>query len=253
MLEKEASKLKTTETLKIGELARRTGISVRTLHYYDAINLLSPSQRSSSGYRLYTPHDVTRLGQIKSLRYLGFSLEEIRHCLSEKEFQPLQTMQLHITRLKEQIAAQQRLCKRLETTAQLWRESANQSLDDLLKTLEEMSRMEKYYTPQQLQELEERKHLVGEKRLREVETEWPQLMEKVRIEMGKGTDPADEAVQSLARRWMALVNEFTGGNTEIWQSLSTMYEQEPVVGGLDMKKMRPLFEYIGKAIALQQA
>ncbi len=240
------------KTLKIGELARRTGISVRALRHYDEIALLSPSQRSEKGYRLYTPQDIARLGQIQSLRYVGFSLSEIRLCLNADNFSSLQTMQLHIARLKEHIAAQQRLCERLETTVHLWIEAGNESLQELLEIIEEMSRMEKYYTPQQVRELETRTQVLGADRLREVEAEWPVLMEKVRLEMEKGSAPDSEPVQLLARRWMELVNEFTGGNTEIWQSLSTMYEEEPVIGGLDMSQMKGLFEYIGRALAVQK-
>jgi DNA-binding transcriptional MerR regulator len=51
---------------KVGELAKRTGVSVRALHHYDEIGLLSPSHRSEAGYRLYTEIDVARLQQIRS-------------------------------------------------------------------------------------------------------------------------------------------------------------------------------------------
>ncbi len=67
-----------TSGIKVGELARRTGVSVRTLHYYDEIRLLSPSGHTASGHRLYTTREPRRLQQIVSLRQLGFSLEEIR-------------------------------------------------------------------------------------------------------------------------------------------------------------------------------
>lgn len=63
---------------KVGDLAGRTGLSVRTLHHYDEIGLLSPSGRTGSGHRLYSAEDVLRLQRIRSLRALGFSLEEIR-------------------------------------------------------------------------------------------------------------------------------------------------------------------------------
>ena len=63
---------------KVGELAERTGLTVRTLHHYDAIGLLSPSGRTGSnhgsGHRLYTAADVARLQQILSLKMLGFSI-----------------------------------------------------------------------------------------------------------------------------------------------------------------------------------
>ena len=66
------------EALKVGELAQRTGLTVRTLHHYDAIGLLRPSLHTEAGYRLYTARDIVRLQQVLSLRQLGFSLDEIR-------------------------------------------------------------------------------------------------------------------------------------------------------------------------------
>ena len=63
---------------RVGELARRTGLSVRTLHYYDEIGLLLPSRRTDGGHRLYTAGDVLRLQRIRSLQHLGFTLREIR-------------------------------------------------------------------------------------------------------------------------------------------------------------------------------
>ena len=64
------------EALKVGELARRTGLTIRTLHHYDEIGLLKPSGHTESGHRLYTSSDITRLQQVVSLRQLGFSLDE---------------------------------------------------------------------------------------------------------------------------------------------------------------------------------
>ena len=69
-----------TQRWKVGELAARTGLTVRTLHHYDAIGLLCPSDRTgsahNSGHRLYTAADVARLHQLVCLKQLGFSLEQ---------------------------------------------------------------------------------------------------------------------------------------------------------------------------------
>src|SRR5437867_9370003 len=61
---------------KVGELAKRTGLTVRTLHHYDAIGLLRPSGRADNGYRMYNRADVARLHQVQALRRLGLSLED---------------------------------------------------------------------------------------------------------------------------------------------------------------------------------
>jgi flagellar biosynthesis/type III secretory pathway protein FliH len=122
------------------------------------------------------------------------------------------------------------------------------SVEELIHTMEVMSMVEKYYTSEQLAEIKERGRRLGEERIRQVEAEWPELIAQVRAEMEQGTDPASERVQALARRWMALVEEFTGGNPEIEKSLCTMYEQEPQVrerAGLDPQ----IFAYISRAIA----
>jgi hypothetical protein len=60
---------------KVGELAKRTGLSVRTLHHYEEIGLLSPSSRTEAGHRLYATDDIVRLQQIKSLCHMAFFLE----------------------------------------------------------------------------------------------------------------------------------------------------------------------------------
>ena len=111
---------------------------------------------------------------------------------------------------------------------------------------------EKYYTPEQLKELEERRNLVGEERIREVENEWPHLMAEVRAELDRGTDPADPRVQALADRWMALVQEFTGGNPGISDSLGRMYQQESTVAGMDTAPIRELGEYITRAMSARK-
>src|SRR5215207_1108109 len=98
------------EALKVGELARRTGLTIRTLHHYDEIGLLKPSQHTDSGHRLYAAGDVARLQQVISLRQLGFTLEEVRDCLDRPGFSPLEVLGLHTTRLRDQIELQRRLC-----------------------------------------------------------------------------------------------------------------------------------------------
>ncbi|MBU8824580.1 MerR family transcriptional regulator [Mycolicibacterium goodii] len=69
--------------LTVGEVAKRFRITVRTLHHYDEIGLLTPSRRAASGYRVYTTSDLTRLSQIIVYRRLEFSLEEIASLLDE--------------------------------------------------------------------------------------------------------------------------------------------------------------------------
>ena len=71
------------DELTVGEVAQRFGITVRTLHHYDDIGLLTPSRRGASGYRVYTSVDLTRLSQVIVYRRLELSLDEIACLLDE--------------------------------------------------------------------------------------------------------------------------------------------------------------------------
>ncbi len=67
----------------VGEVSELSGVTVRALHHYDEIGLLSPSERSEAGYRLYSRSDLERLQEILGWRALGFELAEIRELLSD--------------------------------------------------------------------------------------------------------------------------------------------------------------------------
>jgi DNA-binding transcriptional MerR regulator len=242
-----------SEALTVGDLARRTGLTVRTLHHYDAIGLVKPSRHGESGYRLYTARDLARLHQVRSLRQLGFSLEEIRDCLDRPRFRPLEVIRLQIDRLREQIAQQQELCARLEAIAAQLDAAEDVSAETLLQTIERMTMIESYYTPEQLEYLKKRREVVGEERMRQAPADWADLIAQVRAEKERGTDPADPAVQELARRWMSLIREFTGGDPGVASSLGRVWKEQGdnlVAQHGSQFDSRDVYEYIGPALAL---
>lgn len=212
--------------LKVGALARHTGLSVRTLHHYDGIGLLVPSGRTPAGHRLYTYGDVQRLQQIQSLRATGFPLEEIRRLLDGGAFSAQRVIQLHLDRLQAQLAQTQRLTERLQHLARHLQTATHVPLTDLCRIIEGTIMMEKYFTPEQLQDIQARGAELGAERIREVEQAWAEVIPAVRAHMAKGTGPDDPELQALARRWRELVNAFTGGNRDIAASVRTMYQQE---------------------------
>jgi DNA-binding transcriptional MerR regulator len=239
--------------LKVGELARRTGLTIRTLHHYDEIGLLQPSQHTEAGHRLYTAGDVARLQQIMSLRQLGFSLDEVRDCLQGPDFSPLAVIGLHLARLREQIELQRQLCERLEAVAAHLRAAGEVSAEEFLKTIEVMTMIENYYTPEQLEQLKQRRENGGEameQRIQQGPQEWETLFADLRAAMEQGIDPADPRAQAIEQRRQSLVNEFTGGDTGIEQSLTRLWkEQGPNLSAQYGYNHDPqLFEYLDKVI-----
>ncbi|HZK52235.1 MAG TPA: MerR family transcriptional regulator, partial [Actinomycetota bacterium] len=92
---------------KIGELARATGLTVRTLHHYDEIELLRPSERSEAGHRIYTDADVRRLYRVISLRQLGFPLADITSMIESDDADPRAAVRRHLDGVEDQIELQQ--------------------------------------------------------------------------------------------------------------------------------------------------
>jgi MerR family transcriptional regulator, thiopeptide resistance regulator len=217
------------EALKVGELARRTGLTVRTLHHYDEIGLLRPSVRTEAGHRLYAAGDIARLQQVLSLRQLGFSLEEIGDCLQRPGFSPLEVIRLHVERLREQIELQRGLCERLEALAAHFAAAGEVSAEAFLQTIEVMNMIENYYTPEQLESLRKRREealAAGVDVAKQGQADWAALFADLRAAMEQGLDPADPKVQALEKRRRALVNAFTGGDPGIEQSLTRLWKEQ---------------------------
>ena len=80
---------------RIKELADMSGTSIRTLHYYDQINLLKPTRSEDNGYRLYDEAQVVRLQQILFLKELEFPLSEIKRILDDPDFNEMEALHMH--------------------------------------------------------------------------------------------------------------------------------------------------------------
>jgi DNA-binding transcriptional MerR regulator len=127
---------------KVGALARATGVTVRTLHYYDQIGLLMPSRRSSAGHRLYDAADVARLYRISLLRRLSFPLDQIAGVLGDPEWQLAPAVDRHLSHTQDRAAMTARLCTRLAAMAAELARHDNPSPEQLFSTLEEMTMLD---------------------------------------------------------------------------------------------------------------
>ncbi|MRF43993.1 MerR family transcriptional regulator, partial [Escherichia coli] len=98
---------------QVGEIAKKTGLTVRTLHHYEEIGLLQPTARTDAGYRLYDMKSIERLTQIQMLRQIGVKLKDIGHilnghsaeiaCLIEERISQLTTQMQQIAKLRYQL------------------------------------------------------------------------------------------------------------------------------------------------------
>ncbi len=119
--------------LRVGQVAARTGLSVRTLHYYDELGLVRPSERLAGGHRVYAPADVERLYRVCVLRRLGRSLSEIAALLDAEDLRG--TLRRHLDELDARLSALGRQRERV-VAAQASLAGAEPTDRDLLALLE---------------------------------------------------------------------------------------------------------------------
>ena len=209
--------------LKIGDLAKRTGLTVRALHHYDSIGLLTPSARSDAGYRLYNQADIARLHQILALRQCGLTLADVGTTLTRSEIPLATVVSRQIAMLTQQIAQADVLRTRLQRLQTQLANGQDPDLADWLTTLEHMTMYDKYFTPDELKELPLANPTP------EMNAEWKALVEKVQQQIDVGSKPTHAEPQALARQWMQMINRDTGNNPVLFAKLNAMHEQEPAL------------------------
>jgi DNA-binding transcriptional MerR regulator len=212
---------------RIGEVAAATGLTVRTLHHYDEIGLLRPSERSDAGYRLYSDADLRRLYRVVAFRRLGFALPEIGALLdADGASDPHALIRAQLERLDAEAAMREQLRVRLVRLLRALDGADGAAADLFLQAIEGMTMAERYYTPEQLAQLEQRRTELGDEGMRKAEADWAELIAEAEELRASGAAPTDPLVAPLADRWMALIRQFTGGDMGIHASLNEMYETE---------------------------
>jgi MerR family transcriptional regulator, thiopeptide resistance regulator len=131
-----------TPTWKVGALAQLTGLTVRALHHYDHLGLLTPSSRSAAGHRLYNADDVGRLYRISLLRRLGLPLEQIAQVLDDPQWQLQEAVRRHLDDTNRRVDLALSLRARLSKMATELARTDRPSPDELFATLEERTMLD---------------------------------------------------------------------------------------------------------------
>ena len=234
--------------MTVGALAARTGLTVRTLHHYDAIGLLTPTGRTEAGYRLYADHDILRLEQIVLLRGIGLSLAEVLEVLSGSPEQLRQALEVQAGKARRRLHEQQTLADRLDHMTERLRTHQLSSVDQALSTIQIVYVFEKYFDSEQLDAVREHAQNLGADVINEAQAEWPRLIGAVRHEMQQGAPPDAPQVLELARRWQELLDMFMNNRPDVGMAAGRMLSAEPAVRqqmGLDAE----VVTYIARATA----
>lgn len=200
--------------IHIHELAHRTGMTVRTLRYYDSIDLLSPSSKTEGGHRLYVEDDLKKLQQIQFFKNMGYSLKEIREMLTDESWNWEQSLRNQLSYIIEEQ-------QRLNSMASSLREMLNSLImeqgnkqDTLEKLIQlskpNMERLRSYkensFSHDELELWEKLPRMQGND---PDSLEWIALIGQLKSQMNNA--PNDDKVQNVIRRMLEKQQEQFGG------------------------------------------
>lgn len=231
--------------LKVGELAKHTGLTVRTLHHYDAIGLLSPSQRTDAGARCYGAADLERLHRILAMKQMGYGLAEIQATLDDPQTDARTTLQRQVEVLEEQMRHAEKLSKNLRLLLTQMGDGKQPGHDDWLRALELMSLHQKHMSEDEIHQLRHPPQGSAET----IDQEWTNLVHEVRAAMEAGLEPGSEEANTLAWRWIRGVIAMTGNNPRLAVKLRQMQMAEPRAQAI-VGITPDMFHWIGQAMAL---
>lgn len=220
---------------RVGDLARMTGLTVRTLHHYEEIGLLAPPERTGSGHRVYDEASVERLYRIYVLRNLGIPLTAIRRVIGD-DASVASVLEQHLARVEEQVEELTRLRNHLRRICR--RPGARAEPAELLRTIEAMSRLERYVDTRRLS-------TPTGPADNNVET-WRVLAGELRASMDAGANPSSRRVREVAVTARALIHQFAGGDVAVLDALAHLRTAAPPE---DLEGWNPaLMGYLDRAL-----
>jgi DNA-binding transcriptional MerR regulator len=228
--------VKPMSTFRIQEFAKLAGVTVRALHHYDRLKLLSPAHRSERGYRLYCHEDLGRLERILALRYLGLQLREIAALLNTPDGHGAEPLTVTLARQRAALGERRdgldRVLRAIEHAQLRAQNSAEpewllyQTILKEIQMQEATDWTEKYYSPKAVEALRERRAAMTPEQNIDAGTRWKALLADVQAALDREVPPDSAEGRSLVARWIRLGDEFTLGDPEIIEGYKRLHDDE---------------------------
>ena len=243
----------------VGELSRLTGVTVRTLHHYDDIGLVRPSQRSAAGYRLYTDADVLRLQQVLVFRALGVPLAEIgpalaaatdRAQLLRQHRAALAEKRTQIDALLAAVDAALAVLAQPERPETMQPEDLKTLFDGFLPAEYEAEARERWGSTEAYRESARRTRRYGKPEWQEIHDESEAIYARLRDRMQQGAAASDPAVQAAVEDHRLHIDRwFYPCSVAMHHGLGEMYVADPRFTA-NLEKVAPGFaQFLRDAIA----
>ena len=206
---------------------------MRTLHYYDQVGLVRPTERTRSGHRRYTEADLRRLYRVRALRQVGLRLDEIAAVLHRSPEDLTALRDLLAGQLADLDVQSRRIGELQQQVRGLLQRLVGSRMPDpeqFMAVLETMALLDAYLSREQRDLLAQRRDELGTDTVAALRSEWLDLVRGLRWHQLNGTPPDDPRVQVLAARWDAVGNAFGTGDDHVLPHLSADDEQRLLAG-----------------------
>jgi len=215
----------------VKQLSKMAGITPRTLHYYDEIGLLKPSQVGENGYRYYGEEALVRLQQIMLYRELDLPLDHIKQIMGRRDFDVLIALESHKVELKKRIAQMDRLVATVDLTITHLKGKTEMSHKQLFEGFSEEQQAEyekeaaQKYDPEIVKASNKRwkNYTAAEKQ--HIQDEGNAVYEDMLKAMPKGA--ASPEAQAGVERWRRHMEYFWVPNDEQLVGLASLYNDDP--------------------------
>lgn len=240
----------------VGELARLTGITVRTLHHYDEIGLVVPSQRTAAGYRLYDDADVIRLQQVLLFRELGLPLDEIAFAIDQAGSredllrQHREVLVQKRARIDAMLSALDSALVSLEKGRVMQPDDVKQMFEGFDPSQYEEEVKQRWGNTEAYKESQRRTRRYGKAEWDQIQGDWQAIYAELATLMKAGTPVTDPAVQALVDKHRAHIDRwFYPCSVEMHKGLGQMYVADARFAA-NLDKVAPGFaQYLSDAIA----
>lgn len=210
----------------IGELARLSKTTVRTLRYYNEIGLLSPVHVSEGGHRRYSEDSVPRLHYILLLKEIGFGLNEIRDIITNQAASPRELLEFRLKVLAAKIEEMEKSRATIQSALQIIDFGGQEDWDALFDTFSQSHQHQKTFREKRnlyFSDVEQEKFgsmlKFGEET--SLNRDWSVLMNEIRESIELGVSPDSSAGQNFAKRWHQLVEIMYDGD---WSLANKVWE-----------------------------
>ena len=247
----------TTYTVK--KLATISGVSVRTLHWYDEVGLLKPAYCNNKGYRFYEKEQLLLLQQILFFREVGFKLDDIQNMLGSDDFDKIKILRAHKATMEKGVHRMRKLIDTIDKTIIYLQGEYNMQDKDLYVgfDLAKQKEYEQYLVQSYSAVAEDLIHESKKRTTHWKNKDWQYIKDEgdaIYTELSKWIDrdvePRDSEVQKIIARHYQMIEQFYTASKDVYIGLGQLYCENPEFRKFFDAHHPKLAEFMGEAMSV---